>query len=244
MRSNHLRKGQIERDSPRNPELVQRQVRVARDDSPRREIDTLPHQVPAHPALLTFQPLRDRLYRPPAPLRRRRQPRERVVNIPGDVHLEEETKLGDDVLRGPALFLLLQPDIGLDNLAQLMRQVVLRPRAGIHRHAGPHRRRRHRKHREDHPLWPRMRRIESERHAVFVTDPPQDPQSLLRRQLLLSLQRPKPPGILLGGLGLRVIRLNRHRPRHNPILGLRVAVHVLLLARARLEKVPLPVLWI
>ena len=59
VRGNHLRKGQIERDGPGYTELVQRQVRIARDDSSGREIDTLPHQVPTHPALLSFEPLRD-----------------------------------------------------------------------------------------------------------------------------------------------------------------------------------------
>lgn len=40
-------------------------------------------------------------------------------------HLQQQRKLGDDVLRRAALLLLAQPVVGLDDLAQLVRQVVL-----------------------------------------------------------------------------------------------------------------------
>lgn len=55
---------------------------------------------------------------------------------PGDVHLQQQRKLGDDVLRRAALLLLAQPVVGLDDLAQLVGQVVLRPAGAKEREQG------------------------------------------------------------------------------------------------------------
>ena len=75
----------------------------------------------------TLEALADGLDGAPAALLGLGQAGQRVVNVAGDVHLQQQRKLGDDVLRRAALLLLAQPVVGLDDLAQLVRQVVLGP---------------------------------------------------------------------------------------------------------------------
>ena len=81
----------------------------------------------AAPVLSHLEALGDGLDGPPRALLRDRLPRHRVVDVGGDVELQQLRKLLDDVLRRAALLHAPQPDVGLDDLRQLVRQVVLGP---------------------------------------------------------------------------------------------------------------------
>ena len=52
VRRDDLRDGEVERDCARHAELVQREIRVGRDDRTRGEVNALSHQVAAYAALL------------------------------------------------------------------------------------------------------------------------------------------------------------------------------------------------
>jgi len=126
-----LRVCKSHRDTLRHADLVELEVRVSCDDRPRAEVDTLAHQVTAQPPFLALKPSSDRLDRAPALLQRLRDACNVVVHVGRDVELQQLLEVGDDV-RGCA-FLLRPPHVRarLEDVAQLIRQVVL----GAHRTA-------------------------------------------------------------------------------------------------------------
>lgn len=61
MRGNPLGYGEVARDAPRHPELIDVDQGVAGDDRASREVDTLAHEVATDAAVLALEPLAERL---------------------------------------------------------------------------------------------------------------------------------------------------------------------------------------
>ena len=74
-----------------------------------------------------LQSLADGLDGPATPLVGHRHARSGVVKEGGHMELQESSELPDDVLRRSILLLLLQAAVGLDDLSQLVRQIILTP---------------------------------------------------------------------------------------------------------------------
>ena len=74
-----------------------------------------------------LEPLADGLDGAAAALLRDGLPGARVVEVGGDVELQQRSELADDVLRRAVLLLPLEPVVRLYDLRQLVRQVVLAP---------------------------------------------------------------------------------------------------------------------
>ena len=55
--SNNFRKGQVESNAPWHSQLINGNVGVSRDDSTRREVNTLAHEVSTHPPRLALETL-------------------------------------------------------------------------------------------------------------------------------------------------------------------------------------------
>ena len=81
----------------------------------------------AAPSVLHLEALGDGLDGSPGALLCDRLSWHRVVDVRGDVELQQLRELLDDVLRRAALLHAPQPDVGFDDLRQLVRQVVLGP---------------------------------------------------------------------------------------------------------------------
>ena len=188
------RVGQIGRNAQRHAQLVQRNVGVGRNDGARRKVAALAHQVVAHAALLGAEALLERLERPPtAPLARRQHPRHIIVHESGHVVLQEPVTLFDffqlfftglavrrqqrklRLLRG---YFLAQRIVGLDNVRQLVGQVVFGLLVAVLPHARPHMRRRHRQHRANHPIRPRILWRQANQFHLFVRDALENQQDI------------------------------------------------------------------
>eukprot|EP00958_Prasinococcus_capsulatus_P026051 scaffold4543_cov350-Prasinococcus_capsulatus_cf.AAC.1 len=182
-----LRHGQVARDGPGHAHLVHRDVGVGRDHRARREVDALAHQVAADAPLLALEALRDGLDGPPRALRAHGHPGDGVVHVGHDVVLQHLLEVLEEVLRGAQLLLLPQPVVGAHDLRQLVRQVVLGARGGVHHDARADRGRRHGQHREHHPVGARVARVEPQHAAVLVADLLEDLVHARRAQLLLAL---------------------------------------------------------
>lgn len=74
-----------------------------------------------------LQSLADGLDGPATPLVGHGHARSGVVEEGGHMELQQSSKLPDDVLRRSILLLLLQAAVGLDDLSQLVRQIILTP---------------------------------------------------------------------------------------------------------------------
>mmetsp|Transcript_34337 Transcript_34337/g.110270 ORF Transcript_34337/g.110270 Transcript_34337/m.110270 type:complete len:234 (+) Transcript_34337:630-1331(+) len=144
-----LRNGQRLGDGSRDADLVDRQVRVRRNDGPRREVDALPHEVPSKAAFLALQALADGLERLARTLGLLYARLGAGVVVEDRVHLvlQEFLELLDDVGRFAVLHVLAEGPVRLDDGDVLVREVVLAPRVAV----GELHRRTHvgRGHRED-----------------------------------------------------------------------------------------------
>mmetsp|Transcript_1000 Transcript_1000/g.3038 ORF Transcript_1000/g.3038 Transcript_1000/m.3038 type:complete len:406 (+) Transcript_1000:3481-4698(+) len=165
-----LRVGERRGDGPRHAHLVDGQIRVRRDHCARAEVHALAHEVAAHAAVLALEALRDGLERAPRLGRRLTRHHGGVVGHErGVVELKELGKLGDDVLRGGIFLMALELVVGLEDVAQLVREVVLGPRRA-REHARPHLRRRHGQHFDKEPLGPRAQRVQPHQPRVLICD--------------------------------------------------------------------------
>lgn len=159
--------------------LINAQVRVRRDDCARAKVHTLPHQVPAHAPALALQPLPQRLERPPAPLRGLLLPAQLVVREGGHVVLQQVHILLHNVARLAAAQALRHRLVGLDDVGQAVRQVILAlPARPLQHDRGPHGGRRHGHHGDDHPVGARVARVEAQRLRIHVRDALQNLQRL------------------------------------------------------------------
>ena len=129
--------------------------------------------------------------------------RHRVVHEGHDVILQQLGELLHHVLRRAVLLLPLQVLVRADNLHELHREVILRPRAAVERHGRAHRVRRHRHRLEHKPRGMRVLGVKAEDPAVLVADVLKDVQRLLRGDHLLTLAALGEVVVLLELLELR-----------------------------------------
>ena len=107
------------------------------------------------------------------------------------------------MLRSAVLLLPLQVLVRADNLHELHREVILRPRAAVERHGRAHRVRRHRQRLEHKPRGMRVLGVKAEDPAVLVADVLEDVQRPLRGDHLLTLAAVGKVVVLLELLELR-----------------------------------------
>lgn len=86
---------------------------VGRDDRSGREVDSLPHQIPSHAALLALDPLPQRLERPPTALLRGWNPGNLIVDQRRTMVLQQILNAPLYVLRLPILDRLGELEVGL-----------------------------------------------------------------------------------------------------------------------------------
>mmetsp|Transcript_600 Transcript_600/g.1255 ORF Transcript_600/g.1255 Transcript_600/m.1255 type:complete len:250 (+) Transcript_600:3920-4669(+) len=176
-----LGEGHVPCDRARDSDLVAADGRVASDDSARREVHALPHQVPSHPTLLALDALAEALDGLAVAMLRLRLPCDLVVVHGGQVVLEEHLALANHRRRQPALQLVAEGVVGLDDVAELEGDVVLAARPPVRHDRRPHVRRRHRHHRDHHPVRAGEAGVEAEVLAVLVRNALQNLQRLLRK---------------------------------------------------------------
>ena len=117
--------------------------------------------------------------------------------------LQQLGELLHHVLRRAVLLLPLQVLVRADNLHELHREVILRPRAAVERHGRAHRVRRHRQRLEHKPRGMRVLGVKAEDPAVLVADVLEDVQRPLRGDHLLTLAAVGKVVVLLELLELR-----------------------------------------
>ena len=78
----------IQRNRARNTELVHTKIGICSDDSARREVYTLSHEVPTNSALLALESLTKRFERASRTLERLRLSWQLIVDVGSDVELE------------------------------------------------------------------------------------------------------------------------------------------------------------
>mmetsp|Transcript_5975 Transcript_5975/g.23201 ORF Transcript_5975/g.23201 Transcript_5975/m.23201 type:complete len:209 (-) Transcript_5975:733-1359(-) len=163
-----LRKRQRPRNAPWHAHLLDAEVWICGDHRSRREVDALAHEVLPDATLFPLEPRANRLQGPAAaPLR--------GLWDAWDLVVED---LADPVLQHLLHFRVLdfgrvehhavQGVVGLDHLYVGMRQIVL-AHALFHADAGPHVRRSHGQHGDDHPLRAHKLGVIPQRRAVVVT---------------------------------------------------------------------------
>ena len=126
-----VRDGELLRDLERDSDLADVEARVGADDRPAGEVDPLSGERPSEPAFLSLEPLAERLERPSGAVVGLRDAGDLVVEVGGDVVVEQVDEVLDDEVRRPRLLGLPDPLVDAEDVHYLVGEVVLRPDAGL-----------------------------------------------------------------------------------------------------------------
>ena len=179
--------GELPGSDDRDTDLVDGEQRIGRDDRTRGEVHTLSGQVGSETSLLTLEPLGQGLQGTAGPVPRRRDTGRLVVEVGGDVVLEQLPQVLDDQLGGTGVTVLPEPLVDPQDVDQLVGQVVLGPVSGVEGDGGPHGHGRDGQRSEHHPLGPAGGGLDSEGDEVLVGDPLEPLADLLGRELVVVL---------------------------------------------------------
>ena len=143
---------EVASNTARHADLVELQVRVARNHGTCREVHTLAHQVATQAALLALEACADRLDRAARRLQRLRQACNVVVHVRRHMVLQQVRKVVENVRRRTLLLHPGEVRTGADDVGQLVGEVVLAHAAAKLGHTRAHLRRRHGQHGKHHPV--------------------------------------------------------------------------------------------
>lgn len=107
--------------------LIDIQHRIAADDCSGRKIDTLSHQMPSQTPLLALQPFPNRLDGLSGFGCCLRDAADAIVTKRVDVVLQKIHELAANVFAGTIRLMFFQDFVGLQQIQQLSRQVILGP---------------------------------------------------------------------------------------------------------------------
>ena len=174
-------------DLGRDADLVDRQHRVGRDDRPRGEIDPLTGEVRPEPAVLSLEPLGERLERAAGPVPGRRDAAGLVIEVGRNVILEQFPQVLDDELGRAHVAVLAESLVDPEDVDQLVGEVVFTAFPALERDGRADLDRRDRQHGQDHPLGPAGLRIEPKGADIVVRDPLQASADLFGGDLVAVL---------------------------------------------------------
>mmetsp|Transcript_26622 Transcript_26622/g.66902 ORF Transcript_26622/g.66902 Transcript_26622/m.66902 type:complete len:605 (+) Transcript_26622:2725-4539(+) len=169
-RRHDLRVGEVDGDRARYTNLVDADVGIGRDDRTRREIHTFSHEVAANSTFLAAQTLPDALQHTAALLCGGTVAGDLRIDHGRAVVLQNLGVLGDHVRRGTVQLVLAKRLIGLHDVGELVCEIILSAQQAVHHDGRPSRTRRHRQHRQDHPVGTCPLWIEAKQTTVIVTD--------------------------------------------------------------------------
>ena len=179
--------GELPGRCDRHSDLVDGEERIGRDDGTCAEVDTLSGQVGSETSLLSLEPLGQCLQRASGPVPRGRDSGYLVVEVRGDVILQELPQILDDQLGCSLVTVLPQPLVDTDDIDQFVGEVVLGPVVGLEPDGRPDGDRGDGQCLEDHPLGPACLRVDSQNDEVVLGDPLEPVADILGGELGLVL---------------------------------------------------------
>ncbi len=203
------RNGQLARRLEGDADLVDRQRGVGRDDGTGGEVDPLTGQVGTEPALLPLEPLHQGLERPAGAVSRRRDARRLVVEVCGDMVLQQFPQVLHDQLGRARVTVLAQAGVDPQDVHQLVREIVLGAVSRLQGDGRPDRHRRHRQRSKYHPLRAAGVGVDAQWRQVLVGNAFQALPHFLGGELVAIL--PEGGGLVQGDLllGLSAVRAER-----------------------------------
>mmetsp|Transcript_19703 Transcript_19703/g.55021 ORF Transcript_19703/g.55021 Transcript_19703/m.55021 type:complete len:611 (-) Transcript_19703:453-2285(-) len=213
---------QVHSHGSRNPDLVNSQVGIGGNDGARRKVDTLSHEVPAQPSLLSLEALLQGLEGTATALRDLGHPPELVVHKGRNVVLQGLLELLDDNVGFSVLNGVAEGNVALDDVDQLVGQIVFRGGSTAHADTGPDVRRRDRQDLDQQPIGSGVGRVEAQDFHVLLLHGLEDLDGLRPAQELLRVAtRGAPTGVVVHIFRLQVkADLGEFRLRSLAVLAL------------------------
>mmetsp|Transcript_24871 Transcript_24871/g.58302 ORF Transcript_24871/g.58302 Transcript_24871/m.58302 type:complete len:405 (-) Transcript_24871:178-1392(-) len=221
------RHGQVHGHRPGDTNLMNTEVGIGGDDRAGTEIDTLAHEVATNTTLLTLETLLDCLERATGPLSNLRHATDLVVHQGRDVVLQTLLELLHDDLGLSVRDGILQSNVGLNDVDELMRQIILRAHgATAHGNAGPNVDGRNGQDLNEKPLGTGPRDVQSQRFSVLLPHAAEDLHGLGSGEELLP--------VATAGNVVHLVRELRLKVQTNlGVLGLVTVAVIALLPRAQ-----------
>ena len=217
--------GELPGGADGHSDVVDGEVGVGGDDGTGGEVHTLTGQVGPEPSLLTLEPLGQGLEGPSGPVPCGRDSGGLVVEVGGDVVLQELPEILDDELGCTVVTVLPEPLVDPEDIDQLVGEVILGPVSGLQGDGGPDGHGGNGEGGEDHPLGPADGGVHSERPEVVVGDPLEPLADLEGGQLLVVLvDDPEGGGLVELDLALLSVTVGTDSPVGGRLDGLLAVV--------------------